>query len=100
MEKCPKCGGTVRVLAGCSAHRDNWYCEDESGCGWKAWEARKSESSASPACSTAAAVSLPVIEPWMYDELGDTDLMEWHDGPQWTQIAVDFVSVLNRANRR
>jgi len=36
-DKCPKCGGNIRCLAGELAHADNWYCEDEQGCGWWAW---------------------------------------------------------------
>ena len=39
-------------------------------------------------------VYLPEITPEMWEMLGDTDVMDWIDGPQWTQIAVDFASVL------
>jgi len=39
-DKCPRCGGDLKCLGGCSAHPDNWYCRDTSGCGWRAWEAR------------------------------------------------------------
>lgn len=39
---CPKCGGPVSCLAGESAHPDNWYCNDEKECGWRAWENRAS----------------------------------------------------------
>ncbi len=35
--KCPKCGGETKCLAGESAHHSNWYCEDETKCGWQAW---------------------------------------------------------------
>jgi hypothetical protein len=37
MNKCPECGGSVSCLCGHSAHPSNWYCDDESGCGWHAW---------------------------------------------------------------
>lgn len=37
---------------------------------------------------------LPIITPEMWEEFGDTDVMTWIDGPQWTQIAVDFASML------
>jgi len=40
-ERCPKCGGEMRVLGGCSAHPDNWYCKDEKKCGYQAWTARQ-----------------------------------------------------------
>lgn len=50
--KCQKCGGPTDCLSGASAHPDNWYCENESGCGWRAWENRGS-SSASPTGSVA-----------------------------------------------
>lgn len=36
--KCPSCGGDLAYLGGCSAHETNWYCKDEEGCGWQAWE--------------------------------------------------------------
>lgn len=39
-------------------------------------------------------VYLPEITPEMWETLGDTDVMTWIDGPQWTQIAVDFASML------
>lgn len=38
IDKCPKCGGPLRCLAGESAHPSNWFCEDEKGCGWQAWD--------------------------------------------------------------
>ena len=44
-DKCPKCGGDISCLGGCSAHHSNWYCDDEACCGWKAWETAKPESS-------------------------------------------------------
>lgn len=39
-DTCPKCGGPLNCLAGTSAHPDNWFCVDEEGCGWRAWENR------------------------------------------------------------
>lgn len=39
-DKCPRCGGPISCLGGCSAHPDNWYCDDEKGCGWQAWSSR------------------------------------------------------------
>lgn len=36
-DKCPKCKGPIECLAGESAHPRNWYCADERGCGWAAW---------------------------------------------------------------
>lgn len=59
MNKCPKCGGPTGCLSGASAHPDNWYCEDENGCGWRAWESRTPArpSSASPTCSIAVPVA-------------------------------------------
>lgn len=38
MHECPKCGDELRCLSGESAHPDNWYCKDEDGCGWQAWD--------------------------------------------------------------
>lgn len=35
--KCPRCGGETRCLAGHSAHGHNWFCANETGCGWQAW---------------------------------------------------------------
>ena len=46
--KCPKCGGEIRCLAGKPAHPDNWYCKDEKGCGWQAWD-QSSHAKTSPA---------------------------------------------------
>lgn len=37
MVKCPKCDGPMSVLGGCSAHDNNWYCNDLK-CGWQAWD--------------------------------------------------------------
>lgn len=36
--RCPKCNGPMSCLAGHSAHHANWYCDDEEGCGFRAWE--------------------------------------------------------------
>ena len=36
--KCPRCGGEIKCLAGHSAHWRNWFCADEAGCGWQAWD--------------------------------------------------------------
>lgn len=36
-DKCPECGGPTSCLAGCSAHPNNWYCSNVTGCGWEAW---------------------------------------------------------------
>lgn len=41
--KCPKCGGDTQCLGGRSAHPSNWYCVDESGCGWEAWKSNKQD---------------------------------------------------------
>ena len=38
--KCPECGGDLACLSGRSAHESNWYCRDEEGCGWQAWDRR------------------------------------------------------------
>lgn len=37
---------------------------------------------------------LPKITPEMFEEFGDTCLMTWHNGPQWTQTAVDFTCII------
>lgn len=34
---CPCCGKEMRCLGGCSGHPINWYCSDEDGCGYQAW---------------------------------------------------------------
>lgn len=39
MNICPKCKGEMCCLAGESAHPSNWYCKDEDGCGYQAWNA-------------------------------------------------------------
>jgi hypothetical protein len=36
-DKCPRCSKDLLCLGGCSAHPDNWYCSDEKGCGYQAW---------------------------------------------------------------
>jgi len=36
--KCPKCSSDLQCLGGSSAHPNNWYCTDEKGCGWQAWD--------------------------------------------------------------
>ena len=43
--KCPKCGGSIRCLGGKPAHDSNWYCEDETGCGWQAWDSEDTNKS-------------------------------------------------------
>lgn len=40
-EVCPKCGASLECLGGCSAHENNWYCSNEEGCGWQAWDRSK-----------------------------------------------------------
>ncbi len=42
-DKCPKCKGELKCLSGESAHPDNWYCKDETGCGWQAWDSSPHE---------------------------------------------------------
>lgn len=42
--KCPRCGGETRCLAGHSAHWRNWFCANETGCGWQAWNQATSTS--------------------------------------------------------
>lgn len=39
-DKCPKCGGETELLAGISAHPENWFCKDKDGCGYKSWADR------------------------------------------------------------
>jgi len=39
--ECPNCGGPISCLGGCSAHEDNWYCNDVETCGWQAWSSKK-----------------------------------------------------------
>ena len=50
--------------------------------------------------ATLRTISLPVIDDFALSMCGESCLIEYDEGgkPQWTQIAVDFVAVLNSAN--
>lgn len=37
---CPNCGKHLVCLAGRDASVKNWYCSDEKGCGWRAWDGK------------------------------------------------------------
>ena len=58
------------------------------------WRTLMTQQQAEPSQVPTGHVYLPEITPEMWEALGDTDVMTWIDGPQWTQIAVDFASML------
>ena len=91
---CPDCDGVMSCLAGCSAHPDNWYCEDEDGCGYQAWNARASKEAVNLK-EAASTISFDLDEMKRYQRL--KPVQDKLDAAGRTIYVIDYINVRSPA---